>query len=46
MPFKPSFWEQQTLLSTYDCVIVGAGLTGLHTALLVRKKYPKFKIAI
>ncbi len=46
MPFKPSFWEQQSLLSTYDCVIVGAGLTGLHTSLAVRKKYPNFKIAI
>jgi monoamine oxidase len=33
-------------MATYDYIIVGAGIAGLHTAILLQKKYPKAKIAI
>jgi len=40
-----SFWEQQTL-TTYDFVIVGAGIMGCSMAFELRQKYPNAKIVV
>lgn len=41
-----SFWERESILAPYDCVIIGAGLTGLHIALQFREKFPGSRIAM
>lgn len=41
-----SYWEKTSILAPYDCVIVGAGLTGLHTALQFRHKFKDSRIAV
>lgn len=40
-----SFWENNSL-TEFDFVIVGAGITGLSTALAIRDKEPNSKIAV
>jgi glycine/D-amino acid oxidase-like deaminating enzyme len=40
-----SYWEQQNLIE-YDHIIVGAGIVGLSTALELRQRFPKSKIAV
>lgn len=42
----PSIWEHQSFLSPTDFCIVGAGLTGIFTALAIRRKYPHASIRI
>ncbi len=41
-----SYWERKTWLRNIDFAIVGSGIVGLSTALLLRKKYPKGKIVV
>lgn len=40
-----SLWEKQSLLS-YDVVIVGAGITGLSTAISLKEKRPGLKVLV
>lgn len=40
-----SFWEKSEM-SCYDLVIVGAGITGLNTALELRELYPEKSITV
>ncbi len=40
-----SFWEQQSLLR-YDYVVIGAGTVGLHTAIVLRERYPSASIVV
>lgn len=46
MSFQPTFWEEQSLFKKYRCLIAGGGLTGLHTALQMKKKYGDMPVAI
>ncbi|MCB0738199.1 MAG: FAD-binding oxidoreductase [Bacteroidetes bacterium] len=51
LPFKAefmawSFWQIQELNKNYDLTIVGAGFTGLHTAIAFKRKYPKASVLI
>jgi glycine/D-amino acid oxidase-like deaminating enzyme len=39
-----SYWERRHICRGGDLAIVGAGLTGLFTALFVREKFPHWKI--
>jgi gamma-glutamylputrescine oxidase len=41
-----SYWEYKTWLQDIDFTIVGSGIVGLSTALALRKKFPKSKIAV
>lgn len=40
-----SYWEQQSLLE-YDYIIVGAGITGLSTAIELREQHPKASVLV
>lgn len=42
----PSVWQQQSFSLKTDFLIIGAGITGLCTALALRKKYPHSSISI
>ena len=44
-PHQISFWEKSSLLE-FEYLILGAGLTGLYTALEIKSKNPLAKIAI
>lgn len=46
MPFRPSYWETTTFLRPADVIIVGAGLTGLQSALNIKKKSPQADVLI
>jgi len=41
-----SYWEYKTWFQDMDFTIVGSGIVGLSTALALRKKFPKSKIAV
>ena len=41
-----SYWELDTIYGNYDLVIIGAGFTGLWSALEWREKFPKSRILI
>ncbi len=40
-----SFWERESLLS-YDIIIVGSGIVGLQTAILLKQKFPNRSVMI
>ena len=40
-----SFWEQQSLLH-FDHVVVGAGITGLNTAINLKEKFPGDRVLV
>lgn len=40
-----SFWEQSSFCD-YDCIVVGAGLVGLSTAIEWRERFPKQRILV
>jgi len=44
--FRPSYWEETTFLRSPDVVVVGAGLTGLQTALNVKRDNPKRDVLV
>ena len=41
-----SYWERTVLFENIDIAIVGSGIVGLSTAINLKKKYPKKKIAV
>jgi glycine/D-amino acid oxidase-like deaminating enzyme len=41
-----SYWEKESLLKTADFLILGAGLTGLHTSIQLKGKYPSKRVVI
>lgn len=41
-----SYWEYKSWLSDIDFTIVGSGIVGLSTALLLKEKYPKAHILV
>lgn len=41
-----SYWELKNWFTDIDYTIVGSGIVGLHTALQLRKRFPKSKILI
>ena len=41
-----SIWEKETFFAPQDVIIVGSGFVGLWSALFLKKKKPKWKIAI
>ena len=41
-----SIWEQETYYAPQDIIIIGAGLTGMWTAIYLRQKFPSKKIMI
>lgn len=40
-----SYWEQKNFLR-YDLIVIGAGFTGLSTAIHYQKKHPKAKVLV
>lgn len=46
MPQQISIWEEESFYAKQDFIIVGAGFTGLWTALHLKKRFPNKKIAI
>ena len=43
---KLSYWEKKEWFTNIDYTIVGSGIVGLNTALILAKKHPKAKITI
>ncbi|MBX2981567.1 MAG: FAD-binding oxidoreductase [Flavobacteriales bacterium] len=41
-----SIWEQTSFGRNYDLAVVGAGITGLFTALHLRRKYPERSVLV
>lgn len=41
-----SYWEQTSLLARPDVCIIGAGLTGLQTALAIKKEHPNLDVLV
>lgn len=46
MDYETSFWESDTLLDSYDLIIIGAGIVGLSTALLYKDKNPDARVGV
>lgn len=44
--YRFSYWERSTVLSRPDVLIVGAGLTGLQTALAIKQSRPDWSITV
>lgn len=40
-----SYWEKQSLLA-YDCIVIGSGIVGLSTAISLKEKSPRRRIAV
>ena len=45
-PQTLSFWERETFFKPFDYVVIGSGIVGLSTALCLREKNKKARIAI
>lgn len=41
-----SYWEREYFLGTIDYLVVGMGLTGLQTAILIKEKEPKARVVV
>ncbi len=41
-----SFWENLAFTGPWDFVVVGAGVTGLHAAIEIKRQQPRFKVLI
>ena len=41
-----SYWEKEYFLGKIDFLIVGAGLTGLQTAINLKEKEPKANVVV
>ncbi len=41
-----SYWEQQSFLATFDVAIIGSGIVGLNTAIELKLRYPRARIAV
>lgn len=46
VPQTLSFWERATFFAPFDFVVIGSGIVGLNTALTLREKNKKARIAI
>ncbi len=46
MKFNPSFWEQEFILGKSDYLIVGAGFTGLFSAIALKRKFPNKRVIV
>lgn len=44
--YTPSFWEQQTVFTGIDVVIIGSGIVGLFSALSLKEREPRLKIMV
>lgn len=44
--YKPSFWEEDTFFQPYDLLIIGAGITGLMSALFYKRAHPNRRVAV
>ncbi|MCH8496303.1 MAG: FAD-binding oxidoreductase [Balneolales bacterium] len=41
-----SWWEKDSLVKSYDLIIIGAGITGLSTAMFFKRNHPKKEVLI
>lgn len=41
-----SYWEKDALAGPWDFVVVGAGVTGLHAAIEIKKQRPRCKVLV
>lgn len=41
-----SYWENQELIGNNDVIIIGSGITGLSTAIHLKRKAPQLKVTI
>lgn len=46
LPDNTSYWEATGLLSKYDLLVIGAGITGLSAALFYARKHPGAAICV
>lgn len=44
--FQPSIWELETVFRNREIIIIGAGFTGLWTAISLKEKFPKKNILV
>lgn len=41
-----SYWEKDIWSSVFDCIVVGAGFSGLNAAIEFKKKYPDSRVLV
>lgn len=41
-----SFWESDSLFKPYDLLVIGAGITGLSSALFFKQRYPGSRVCV
>lgn len=41
-----SYWEKSALSEAWDFVVVGAGVTGLHAAIEIKRRNPRMKVLV
>ncbi len=41
-----SYWENKHFIHHWDALIIGSGITGLTTGIFLKRKFPKWKVAI
>ncbi|MFT6998489.1 MAG: gamma-glutamylputrescine oxidase [Cryomorphaceae bacterium] len=41
-----SYWETKHFIHHWDALIIGSGITGLTTGIFLKRKFPKWKVAI
>lgn len=44
--FRPSYWESQTFLATYDIAIIGSGIVGLNAAISLKQRNPQLNVVV
>ncbi len=46
MSYTASYWEKDSLLKSYDVIIVGAGIVGLMSALFYKQEHPAARVTV
>ncbi|WP_171032936.1 NAD(P)/FAD-dependent oxidoreductase [Fodinibius saliphilus] len=46
MSYNFSFWEEDSLLQSFDIIIIGAGIVGLSSALFYKRAHPSARVVV